>query len=905
MQHRSRQQINIWLLGILLIATGFYGYAQNLAPIKHYTYTLAEATTIDGLLQELSKKFQIDFAYSTQDMQAKTIQPGHWQAYSLQGLLTSILEPRQVSYWLSESQQIICRSFNPELDDPRARNIFVEGRITDADSYSALPQVAVYVEETQEGVFTDERGIFGMNVPANAKDASLRFRLLGYEPVMMPVSSFLARKKKELKLKPKPFSVEIIDIKDRQAPPSLDAIANLPSNWLRAARASNVAGKDMMRSVQLLPGINASNDASSEIEIRGSSGDETLVILDEIPIYKADHYFGIFSAISPDYVEQVELYKNVFPVGYGGKTGGMLKMESLKEIDNFETRINTNLLTSSLQFQVPLGNQWNFILQGRTTNGNGANSKLFEFAGKDRTPKEIQDSILSREPLIIPETDMRFYDMNAKLNWNGENGQSLSLNFFRSRDKFTNTFETNYKNKDFARNRFFNTEVYLDSQVWSNLGASMTYQHLINDRLRARVTGYYTQYEDLGSLKSGLERTIIRFDTTIFRGFQNMQESSVKDIGFQSEVSFYPKETQAFTLGLGGIQHQSDFLFEQADNTVLDGQLEAAEFHVYANYDLEWNGLNLSLGNRVNYYSLTDKIYLSPRLHANYEVGEAFSLKAAFGINQQFVREIEHENQLGQSISIMALANDDPIPVSEATNYMLGANFKKGNWVFDIEGYFRDLQGVTTHRRIRPGFSQDNITAPSGRDYDFFIGTGKIIGLDTYLGYESKNYTGWLAYTLSKATHSYREIFHGENLFAPDDRRHQLKWVNNFNWNRWNFSANFIFSTGTPFTDISQLPESRREWSELSPMDIQDRLRDYLRIDLGASYDFPIGKSEGTIGLSVFNLADRLNINHRQYIYALSVENDRNSLGRNWEIVGIKSGLLDRTINLSLELKLR
>jgi hypothetical protein len=147
-----------------------------------------------------------------------------------------------------------------------------------------------------------------------------------------------------------------------------------------------------------------------------------------------------------------------------------------------------------------------------------------------------------------------------------------------------------------------------------------------------------------------------------------------------------------------------------------------------------------------------------------------------------------------------------------------------------------------------------------------------------------------LAYTLSKAVNSFPQIQRGALIPSRDDRRHQLKWVNNWQWGKFSFSANYIYSSGRPYFDQRIINSDRR------PDNVRS-IPSYQRLDTGIDYNFPIGRTRAKVGLSVFNLTNNANVKYLQFIYSTNAEESNRLINR---VIGSQADLLDRTLNLSL-----
>ena len=259
---------------------------------------------------------------------------------------------------------------------------------------------------------------------------------------------------------------------------------------IEAFSLSSVFGRDVMRSAQLLSGVNAINDASANLQIRGGATEATLLVLDGMPIYKADHFYGILSAINGFYINDFTLYKNNIPIEYGGKTSGMLQLSSLETYPKTKAIIDLNSLYASGNIQVPFSANTGLSLAGRITYSNLAQSGFNSLAKRDNIPDESTAAILQNLVTVRPDFD--FYDLNTKF-YHNIGRHRITLDAFRSRDTFTDSRLTKFRTRLYAANE----ELFKQTNKWENQTAALGYQftsdnHQIN--VKAYLSDYVNQY---------------------------------------------------------------------------------------------------------------------------------------------------------------------------------------------------------------------------------------------------------------------------------------------------------------------------------------------------------------------------------------------------------------------------
>ena len=326
---------------------------------------------------------------------------------------------------------------------------------------------------------------------------------------------------------------------------------------------------------------------NAELKIRGSGGDETLVVLDGIPIYRTDHYFGIFSSISSNYLDKVELYKNILPLEYGGKTGGMILMKGPESLDEFSAKLDLNLMSASANLRIPFGKGNSLILNGRSTLGNAANTHFFEKLGRDANLdlQALTNLDFSRLSLIKTEPDFRFYDGHAKLNLALSENSDLRLSLFHSSDKLNNSYQLNFRSRT-SGSDVINQETFTDLQIWESTGVSAEFSTLLSEKLKLNAILYNSNYQESTDLITRLIRTR-RFNSRTFERI-NERDNQLRDIGAGLQLKGYLQDN-SWEVGTNVVNHNTLVDFDQTQFAVLDGEVETYEWNVFSNFQLRKN----------------------------------------------------------------------------------------------------------------------------------------------------------------------------------------------------------------------------------------------------------------------------------------------------------------------------
>jgi len=767
----------------------------------------------------------------------------------------------------------------------------LKGKVVDAQGNNPMGYATIAIDGSTIGTYTDEEGNFDIEIPAKYSEANITIQYLGYDDQLYKIAEseniFLlvplnisATNISEITIINRELDIKISD-QDQ---------AMVINNTQVQSSTSGLAGNDFARNLQLLPGLNATDDTSAEIKIRGSNSDETLLILDGIPVYNASHYYGIFSSINSNYIESINLYKNTFPIQYGGKSAGVVEINSKNQLsDRLSLVADINLLTGSANLTVPLTQKSNLLLSGRTTIGDISNTNFNSFSPQPREPIRTQNFV-DNTINTGADPDFNFYDINAKYLWQHNENSTFSLNFYSSDDDLS--VESILRGEKMTGQKvdlITNTEEY-----WNSLGASVIYQTIFNNNLKFDGRIYYSKYSNQNFTDITILDKRAQLEETEVGATQN---NSLRDLGVNFKVSkSYGKNN--LSLGLDAVQHDVVYQFIENNKNSLNGDDTVSELTPFLAYDIKLSDkLNFNIGGRGSYYEGTDKVYYSPRLSINYQPADALKLKGSYSINQQFIRELNYEYR-GQLYKLWVQGNQNSTPIINSKNSMLGVTARLGKFLVDVEVYHKDMTGMIEFAVVNPTGQPPNQNLPSR--YDTFIGNGRSRGIDLLLSTNFKNYDTYLSYTLSKTQHSFEEIRRGEYFDSEDDRTHQLKWINEYHLGDFSFGANWIYSTGRLYTDLKAF-SNNEDIRDISPTQRNKRLPSYKRLDLSTTYALKFGENKASLSLSLFNALDYQNVKYEQLVESRSKEDSKplNS------VLGTTTNLLNRTLNLSFKIDLK
>ncbi|MFH1068406.1 MAG: TonB-dependent receptor [Candidatus Glassbacteria bacterium] len=768
----------------------------------------------------------------------------------------------------------------------------IRGTVRDAETGEALPHATVLLVGTKLGASTNTDGYF-IIVNAPVGKQTLQARYIGYavknievgieENTLSPLT---------IELKRVVYELEGITV-EAQAQ-TLDASARVSQVVLAPAQLlslPNLGEVDVFRSLQLLPGISGVSDGSAGLYVRGGTPDQNLVLFDGMTIYHVDHFFGMFSAFNADAIKDIRVYKGGYPAEFGGRISSVVELTGKTgDVNEMRYGLGVNLLSANGVFELPLSDKGSLLISARRSYTDFVKSslykKLFDFISGDQQTTNF----ISRAPSfgrsggrqnfasVAERPDFYFYDLNTKLTLTPSEKDIVAISVYRGKDNLDQSQSLSGANFGFrpgGTGSFFSGES-LSRQTreitdWGNTGISGKWSRRLHDRFYSSLIASYSKYFSTYDRSQGISGgSALEDSLSFFRGggSASNEDNEVEDFTLRLDNEFHATDSHDLKLGLSLSNFSSQYFATLNDTTnLLSRQTKSRQSSVYLQ-DL-WKvtrNLDFTAGVRGIYYDRTSSFYWEPRASLIWALSEAVRLKGAWGRYNQFVNQIANENVLEGSRDFWILADNELAP-NFAEHYILGASWENDSYLFDVEGYYKNLENLVEYtRRVTPrdaGILQEVTRG-------FFQGGGFAKGLDFLLQKKAGRMTGWVGYSLGKVEYSFPELNRGESFPASHDRTHELNLVGKYRLGKWDLSATWIYATGKAYT----APESQYfidliDGSQLSYIHVSDknsqRLPAYHRLDLGISRTFNARSIKYVAGFSIFNLYNRKNVWYRRY----------------------------------------
>ena len=619
---------------------------------------------------------------------------------------------------------------------------------------------------------------------------------------------------------------------------------------------------DVLKAIQLLPGVQNGSEGSAGMYVRGGGPDENLLLLDGVPVYNVNHALGFFSVFNPDALKNVTLYKGSFPAHFGGRLSSVVDIR-MKEGDmqKYHGNVSVGLISSKLNVEGPIvKDKLSFNLSFRRTYGDLLIKPTLWIA-----------SAISPDMSKL-RAGYNFYDLNAKLNWKISDKDRLYLSFYTGDDAIS--FGVRYK--DYENDGVQYTNNMGLGWRWGNKVASLRWNHVMSQMLFMDASVNYTQYRHRLTMDMSDERFYEQYNQTVKDEFNMAYKSGINDLTAKVDFDYTPLPNHEIRFGGNYTYHmfrpevQSAKMVE-GNQTAIDTTMSAS--NVYAHETALYAEDNMTFGDifRVNagvHYStftVDGKTYQSvqPRLSASVMLASNLSLKAGYAYMTQYVHLLSN--------SSLSLPTDLWVPVTKnivpmnAHQVSLGAFYELPK-LFDIslEGYYKTMDNLIEYKDGASFFGSSDTW-----ENKVCMGRGWAYGVEFLVQRSFGKTTGWIGYTWAHSKRKFdregMEINGGKVFPAKYDRRHDISITVQHKFNdRIDISGTWVFSSGNCGTLGTQVYEGLMdEWGYIPSINALERnnfrMGNYHRLDL--SVNFHKQKKHGirTWNISVYNVYNHKN----------------------------------------------
>ncbi|HNY03388.1 MAG TPA: TonB-dependent receptor, partial [Bacteroidales bacterium] len=681
----------------------------------------------------------------------------------------------------------------------RRFGINLTGVVKDKTSGEALPFANVGVKGTSLGTFTNADGYFNfVNIPSDT--STLLVTYIGYHTGRIFLTPDLPLTNLLIEIEPEAQTLTevVIQGEQQQLVSAGDKISMLKITPAKLAALPNIGEKDVIRSFQLLPGVSAANESSSNLYVRGGTPDQNLILYDGFTVYQVDHLYGFFSAFNSNAIKDVQLYKGGFESRFGGRLSSVTEITGKDgNSRGFTMGGEISLLSFNLYAELPAGKRFTSLVAFRRSYQGLLYDRIFKQFNKTSDVKQVNISgkeMKGRGPSSESEISSYFYDVNAKFTYRPSPKDILSMSFYNGTDHLDNSQSMGGGPGGGGSGFSFSME-NSDLTKYGNLGGGLRWARNWSSRLFSNslvsLSNYYSDRDrtSAGS-HSGGESGSGTFSTGV------KEKNNLWDISLKSDYTFSLSNQNQLGFGVYGSDYVISYDFGESDTSILlstENRGILAGGYLQDKIKLMKSKLTLTPGMRLSFFTPTGRLYPEPRISLLWNVTNKVKFIAESGRYCQFANRVVREDFLTGSRDFWILSNNSNIPVSRAWHYVAGASYEDPVWLASVEGYYKAIDGVTEYS-LRQNEGREG---GSYSEY-FFNGTGYATGVEFLLQKKSGNLTGWIGYTLGQAKNRISE--YGDSWFpAAQDVTHELKFVSMYDWKRWSFSLTWLYASGRPY----------------------------------------------------------------------------------------------------------
>ncbi len=746
---------------------------------------------------------------------------------------------------------------------PDKKNFKLNGRILDAVSGEPLPFSSVQILSSKLGAQANVDGQFTLlKVPSDT--SSLLVKYLGYKTKTVYLTPGLDFNDFVIELDVAFGELDEVVVmgEKTEVMKANEEIGMYKITPRNIAKLPNVGEKDIFRAFQLLPGISAANQNSSGLYVRGGTPDQNLVIYDGFTVYYVDHLYGFFSAFNSNPIKDVQLFKGGFESKFGGRISSVMEITS-KNGNSRKLSYSGDLsaMSANVMAEGPLGKKFTFLVAGRRSWAGPLYNKIADAlkpSAQSNAPGGFGGGGGNRRFQSSTVASSYFYDLNAKVNFTPNAKDVYAFSFYMGNDNMDNSQNVTlpFGNRSGGLSNS-------DLSEWGNVGSSLKWSRNWNTKWYSNTLISYSNFHSNrdNTNQSNFNRTN---GTSQSVRFGSLENNDLKDFSFKSDIEGHVLTNHILGFGFQASYLNINYNYSQNDTLkIIDKVNKSLIVSAYLQDKMRLfnQKLEITPGLRVNYFGGTSQMYLEPRLSSQLYISKQFKLKGAVGQYVQFAKQVEREDILSGSRNFWVLADGKDLPVTTSFHAILGGSYEKGDYLFDVEAYYKDIQNDTRYTlRFAPKIGAGLIASET-----FFNGTGTVHGIDFLLQKKFGNMTGWFGYTLAKSD-KFIPMFSPNPFPSNFDVRHEFKWVGMYKYKRWDFSSTFLYATGKPYTSIiggysvTLLDGSVRDYTEPSSTN-GNRFPAQHRLDVAATYNF----IAGSLTLSIYNVYNRNNVWYKKF----------------------------------------
>lgn len=713
-----------------------------------------------------------------------------------------------------------------------AQKATISGFVDDAASGERLPGVNIYVSGQPLGTASNNYGFYSLTLPSGSY--KINVSIVGFATRSITINlqedtviNWHLEVEAEL--------LEEAEVIAEPSQPESTQMSQIDVPVVQIKKLPAFLGEvDVLKVIQLLPGVQSGNEGTSGIYVRGGSPDQNLILMDGVPVYNVSHLFGFFSVFNADAVKNVRLTKGGFPARFGGRLSSVLEID-LKEgnMKKFSGEGSIGIIATKLLLEGPIiKDKMSFAISGRRT-----------YIDALIRPFQPSDQLVG----------YHFGDLTAKVNYNFSNKDRIYASFYTGTDRFNTEFK--YQNGESDKS-------YLK---WGNTTFALRWNHVYSPRLFSNIAATYSNYKfEIGSSQN-----------YVGQAFSAIYFSQIEDIAAKADFDYLPNSRHRIKFGgsitrhvftPGALSYQEESLGVSIDSLLsFSPKTNSYDMYVYGEDEVQLTSrLKANLGLHYAGYVVDGEYFqsLQPRLSTRYLITDDFSAKLSYAYMNQFIHLLSN--------TTVGLPTDLWVPatakVPAQRSQQIAAGFAKGiprfNLDVSIEGYYKWMSNLIEYK--------EGASFVSRSDWQTQIetgGIGRAYGIEFLVQRKVGRLSGWVGYTLAWSKRQFDNLNDGEAYPYKYDRRHDVSIVLMYDiTKKIDIGATWVFGSGNTITMPIEYYMGPRHSDFFNTGQITRyssrngyRMPAYHRLDIGINFKKKTKWGNRIINVSFYNLYNRQN----------------------------------------------
>ncbi|MEE9363266.1 MAG: TonB-dependent receptor plug domain-containing protein [Cellulophaga sp.] len=844
------------LVLFLLFAGSYIAKAQDIS---------AESNSLVFYFLQLEKKFDVKFSFVDEDLKSLTIAIPKTE--SLKEILIQIEKATQLK---------IKKLNNRYYTITKSTTVDICAYIFDNYQNNTISGVSIEVLGSKIAITTDSLGLFSLtNIP---RKSNLRIRHLGFKTKFINAEE-LANQTPCKIISLSEFHQELDEVilyKFLTTGLSKQQDGSITLNIEDFGILPGLIEPDILQTVQALPGIKSIDETVSDINIRGGTNDQNLILWDGIKMYQSGHFFGLISAFNPYLTDKVTIIKNGTSAMYGDGISGVISMQSKNEISNsIFGGAGFNLISGDAYGHIPFSNKLAFQFSGRRSITDFLNTPTYS----SFFDKVFQDSAIkstSSTNDIVQNDGFYFYDFTAKLLYDISTQQKIRLSFISINNTLEYSESSNNTNREI-----------LSTLNQTNLSFGGSLESDWNENFTTFFNAYYTQYN--------LDAN------NVFNDVQQLyQHNQVFETAFKLHSNYQFSNTINWNNGYQfseiGITNIADVTQPPYVSKIKD-VIRSHSIFSEIQYNSSNNKLKARFGGRLNLIHnlespVTQKSFTEfipePRLNLTYKITDLVTAELQGEFKNQTTNQVIdlEQNFLGIEKRRWILSDNDSLPITRSKQIALGVNYDKKDIYIGLEGFYKEVTGISTATQ---GFQNQN-------QFNGEIGKYDVTGIEFLINKKTASFSTWLSYTYSINEYTFKDITPSQ---FPNNIgiKHLATLASTYTYKNIKVGVGLNYRSGKPYTKPQEGENAINTLNFPNTINYTNPnsslLPYYLRADASVIYNFNTTSNiKYSLGVSVLNILNRNNI--LKTYYRLNEDN---------EIETIETASLDLTPNFSFRMR--